>query len=353
MQRAGDFQRSAHGIGTGGEQLGHRRGVLQMAFGVREAVLAEIRDGALVTQGCQHVLQRPALGDVVVDVVRGHERHRPGEPEHPLEPAFVVGPAMQLGDGVGAIAEELLVASERSACIGVRFGQQRHEQDAREQAGGVVGDVVEREPALSLRRGPATDREQTGQPAIRGPVGRPDEQRRSVGRRDFGADERFQARRLGRGVDADDAGQRVAIGDGEGGQVQLDGPSDKLVGVRGPFEEGEVRPAAQLGVMGGDVGPGFRRAERTAGGEGELGHGRHSYSPGLARDRRVATGVVTHGDTAKTVEMRDDPRHKTTDPGKPGAIWNTAHANEPCRYQRSSRNARNSHSRWPVAVSTR
>ena len=86
-----------------------------MAFRVREAMLAQVRDGALVTQGCQHSLQRPALGDVVVDVVRRHDRHLARETEHPGELAFVVGAAMQLDNGVNAIAEEFLVAGERSA----------------------------------------------------------------------------------------------------------------------------------------------------------------------------------------------------------------------------------------------
>ena len=47
---------------------------------------------------------------------------------------------------------------------------------------------------------------------------------------------------------ADDAGQGVAVGDGEGGQPKLGGALDHLLGVRGPGEEGEIGGDGELGI---------------------------------------------------------------------------------------------------------
>ena len=50
---------------------------------------------------------------------------------------------------------------------------------------------------------------------------------------------------------ADDAGYAVRVGDGQRLIAKLGGADDKLIGVRGAFEEREVGLAVQLGIGDG------------------------------------------------------------------------------------------------------
>ncbi|EKE17503.1 MAG: hypothetical protein ACD_10C00426G0001 [uncultured bacterium] len=43
---------------------------------------------------------------------------------------------------------------------------------------------------------------------------------------------------------------RVAVGDGDGGQTQLSRAGDQFFGMRGTFEEGEIRGDAEFNVRG-------------------------------------------------------------------------------------------------------
>jgi hypothetical protein len=56
---------------------------------------------------------------------------------------------------------------------------------------------------------------------------------------DFGADEGFDPRLTRRFPEARGAGEGVAVDEGDGGEVELDGAVDKVFGLRGAFEEGE------------------------------------------------------------------------------------------------------------------
>ena len=45
-----------------------------MPFGIRKKPEARLLDGAAMTDACQHILQCPSLGDMVVDIIGRHER---------------------------------------------------------------------------------------------------------------------------------------------------------------------------------------------------------------------------------------------------------------------------------------
>ncbi|HEX9660198.1 MAG TPA: hypothetical protein VGA18_07845 [Rhodothermales bacterium] len=64
----------------------------------------------------------------------------------------------------------------------------------------------------------------------------------------FDADDEPYPAGLGGAVHADDPGEGVAVGDGEGFVAQFGGPLDELLGMRGPAKEGEVAFATKLGV---------------------------------------------------------------------------------------------------------
>ena len=104
------------------------------------------------------------------------------------------------------------------------------------------------EPALAFFRAAAALGDQPRQPAVGGPIGGPKHHRRGVVGRDFGADDQFQPRLLGRPMRPNHAGQAVAIGHRQGAISQLGRPANQFVGMRGPFEEGEVRFGVEFGV---------------------------------------------------------------------------------------------------------
>jgi len=84
-------------------------------------------------------------------------------------------------------------------------------QDDGNQAGGEVRNVLQVDRAFAFRRAQPTARDQARKPPVRGAVGGEQDQRRSVERRDLGADEQVQAVLLGGQVRPDDARQRVAV----------------------------------------------------------------------------------------------------------------------------------------------
>jgi hypothetical protein len=93
------------------------------------------------------------------------------------------------------------------------------------------GNVVEGQPAFALGGGAAAEAEQPGQPAIRGAIGAPDQERRRIDRRELGADQQLDARIAGGDMGADHAGQAVAIGDRQRRVPQLGRPGDQLLRV--------------------------------------------------------------------------------------------------------------------------
>ena len=120
--------------------------------------------------------------------------------------------------------------------------------DAGDESFSVLGHVRERNLALALFRAAASASNQTRQPSVRRPIGRPEDNRRGVDGRDLGADHELQPRLFGRHVRPNHPGQTVAIGNRQCRVTQLCSPTDQLIRMRGAFEEGEVRFDMQSGV---------------------------------------------------------------------------------------------------------
>ena len=96
---------------------------------------------------------------------------------------------------------------------------------------------------------------------------------------------------LGCDVGPHRAGQRVAVGDADGGEPEFRRPLHQLVRVGGPAQEAEVAHRLQLGV--GDVPAITHIAQTRTRGRGPNGHLPLSPSPGGGGGTLAATAVAS------------------------------------------------------------
>ncbi len=164
-----------------------------------------------------------------------------------------MGAGVHFGGDVEAIAEYAAVAVELigkgcdffMSALAVVSGRRQHDAD---QALLKLGDVVEMDCALSFGHAQATAGDQSREAAVGCPAGGVEEDGRGVLGDDLGADEQLQVRLFGCAVHSHGAGDRVAIGDGQGVVAEFGGALDQFVGMRRPAEKGEVGFAVELGV---------------------------------------------------------------------------------------------------------
>jgi hypothetical protein len=112
----------------------------------------------------------------------------------------------------------------------------------------VRGDVVPGKSAFAFGGATAAAGDQPRQAAVGGPIRRPQDYGRGIHGRDFRADDQLQSPLLCRSVGPHDPRQAVPIGHGQGVAAEFRGVLDQLLGVRGAFEEREVRFGVKLGV---------------------------------------------------------------------------------------------------------
>ena len=237
--------------------------------------------------------QAAAIGGGVVDVVGGHDLH-PG-PEGHLHQGVVAGRV----DGVAVVPDldaEVLGAEGGGQLLEATTG---HGRPVVDQGGGddAVGPAGEDDPVPLPRRAPAPDVGQGGQgepggallpghlsrregPGQAGVAVRAPGQHHDppgvvpgtglVDQAHVRAEDAGDADRGGGLGLADHAVEAVAVGEGEGLEVEAGGLLHQLLGVGGALQEAEVGPAVELGVgrspthpaagpgrAGGQVGRGF------------------------------------------------------------------------------------------------
>jgi hypothetical protein len=112
----------------------------------------------------------------------------------------------------------------------------------------VFGDVVPGEFREAFGGAQTGDAQEPAQIAVALAIHRPDDQWGAIDRVQFAADDESQALVLGGGMGPDDACQGVAVADRKPCVAKEFGLLDKFVGVRGPFEEGEVGFAVEFDV---------------------------------------------------------------------------------------------------------
>ena len=102
--------------------------------------------------------------------------------------------------------------------------------------------------ALRLAAALLADRQQPAEPRIRRPVGRIDQHRHAVGEIQAAADDQADAGDLGGFMGAHDAGETVAVDDGERFDPEQRGLREQFLAGRRPPQKREVRRDLELGV---------------------------------------------------------------------------------------------------------
>ena len=126
------------------------------------------------------------------------------------------------------------------------FGWQRDE----DQALGKGGNVIEIKRALTFLGAALAERQQPAKPAVSGAIARINQQARRVQQIEPGADDEFDADFLGGQMAAHDAGERVAVGDGDGVELKRLGRRHQFLGMGAAAQEGEIGGDVELGVAG-------------------------------------------------------------------------------------------------------
>ena len=97
--------------------------------------------------------------------------------------------------------------------------------------------IVEGKTALAFGSVAAAGGDQAREAAISFAVCSQEDYRRRIAGSDFGTDEKFELHLFDGAVGADDAGQTVAIGDGERLVAQFGGAAGEFVRMRSAFQE--------------------------------------------------------------------------------------------------------------------
>ena len=236
-----DLPGGRQGFGVAFEERAQLRPALQVMLRVGEEVRPRLFEGGAVADGDEHVVQVPAGGHVVVDLVgRHHARAAPfRHPGAALEHPFVLGPKVMV-----QLAEDVVLAErleELTQPLFVVCGAEVEEVST------MLGDPGQGGAGLAFGLVGVGEGEEPAQIGIAGQVARDEDQLFAVDL-ERAADDRPDPE-LAAGLEmADGAVDAAMVGDGEGGHLELGRARRELIGMRSSVEEGEVRVAVELDI---------------------------------------------------------------------------------------------------------
>ena len=201
----------------------------------------------MLSDGGQHVLEGPASGAVVVDVVGGEERR-----------AAALRQRRQAGKtgAVAAPVEHVRGEVERAVMRAAESGEFRFEAFApglrrqRDQKlpPGMGKQVLPMQHAFAFARAPLAESEQPAEASISGPVAGIAEQRGAVREIEPRAGQQADAGPLRRHMGAHRAGERVAVGDANGRKPEPGGFLDQFLRMGGAAQEAEIAGRLQFRI---------------------------------------------------------------------------------------------------------
>ena len=209
----GDVNRACQRFGIAAKEPGHFFGRLEIAVGMALAAKAGVIDGAIVPDAGHHILQDAPRRDMEQDIIGDDGRHARARRQvrQFMEPQRVVRAAAKCQRQIGAVPKSLGEPAQAQRANIVRLIG--HED--RDQPLAISDDIGPIETALRLATALFAKRKQPAEPCIGRPVGRIDEDGHAIGKIEAAADNQAHAGCLGGLMGADDAGEAVAIDDGE------------------------------------------------------------------------------------------------------------------------------------------
>ncbi len=214
-----------------------------MAFGIGGEAKPGLGDGAMLADRGQHILQGPPLGRVV-EYVAGREQLEAGfvgDPREAGQPPRVVAAIEMVRGEIGAAGEisrdPLRARAVRGKADPVaRVGWQQDDHEPR-----AMGDDVRViEVAFALWGTTLAEGQQRCQPAIGGAVLGKREEAHAVAQIEPHADDQANTGLFRRLVRTDDAGDAVAVGDGDRRETERGGLFDQLVRMRAAAQKREI-----------------------------------------------------------------------------------------------------------------
>ena len=218
---------------------GQAGGLADLSQRIQPGLIAPI----IARGGAQMGKTRKATGDLHQISLRGRGRQRirwQGDQHHALPPIQKIG----TGQVTFALGRTAFAQGQkpRQPGIGGNVGGQRQP---------VHGTIGQHQPRADDEAGQGLHYGHRGFGGMSLPTGGIGARLRADGcamlGRLLGQAAQFLERRMG----PHHPGQRIAVGDGDGGKAQFGGAGDQFLGVGGPGEEGEIGGHAELGIRGG------------------------------------------------------------------------------------------------------
>ena len=185
-----------------------------MPLGIGFEQAAGAIDGDVLADAGDHVHQRAARWRVIEHIIGGDERNPValGETGEIVKPPRILAAIEHLRGEIGAPGRGALQAGE---CIGEVFVEVCGRQRNQHLPFGGFDQVGEIEMAFTFRRAPASERDQLDQTPIGGAISRITEGAGHGAKIQSRADDKADAGLLGGVMGAHDAGEAVAVGNGE------------------------------------------------------------------------------------------------------------------------------------------
>ena len=213
-----DLQRALDRIGISREQPRHFGGRLQSALGIRRQQPARFGDTGFLAHASEHVGQDLPLRHMVMHVVDRHERHVHFARQFGQQGQAVFAPRAVKPRG-GEIGPVRCMRRERGEVGAERRRQILRRHDDENLALAFGDDVGQRQMAFTFPGAAISARQQPAKPSVRQAIHRVTDRLETVGGHQPRADQETQALLLCHGVGADDACQRVAVRDADGGEA--------------------------------------------------------------------------------------------------------------------------------------
>ncbi len=262
------------------EQPRHARRRLEIVLVVRAQQRAGVLQRRSVLDARHHVGEARVVARRVRDAVRRDVRdvEPPREPHHRADQRRVFRPHVVLQLEVEAAGEQVAqTRADRERAVVVAAQQRLLDQAVaaageRDQAAGAAVEVIQPQARVALAPAQLRRRDRAREVAVAGLVGRDQDEPRRAGRdllgrprraarpdrcgvrgleRELRAAERGEAGdRRGGFREAHRAVDAVPVGERDPAKPEPAAALDQLLGVRAAFEEAEVRPAVELGILG-------------------------------------------------------------------------------------------------------